>query len=136
MGDTGSGNLEAGVQPVVSPNMYLDQPDQLLFYRNISDRDNNGSNMGALSTSYGDGIPGSVNQQISTKFSPKVAMGQDISNVFSSQGSAQVSGAVSGVQPNLGYQGQSQQFQAFNNKLKQKKQMLGQYAPTQGVQQQ
>lgn len=84
MGDTGSGNLEAGVQPVVSPNMYLDQTDQLLFYRNISDRDNNGSNMGALTSSYGEGISGSINQQIQTKFSPKVAMGQEISNVFSS----------------------------------------------------
>lgn len=62
--------------------------------------------MGALQTSYGDGIPGSMNQQLMNKFSPKVALGQDISNVFSSQGSTQVSGAVGGVQPNL-YQGQS-----------------------------
>ncbi len=83
MGDTGSGNLENGAQqPIVSPNMYGDQPDQMLFYRNISDRDNNGSNMGALSTSYGDGIPGTMNQQLINKFSPKVALGQDMGNVF------------------------------------------------------
>jgi len=54
----------------------------MLFYRNISDRDNNGSNMGALSTSYGDGIPGSMNQQLMNKFSPKVALGQDMGNMF------------------------------------------------------
>ena len=51
------------------------------------------------------GMPGSSYDNQMNRFSPKVSLGQDINTVFST-----------------GSSNQSAQFQAFNNKLKQKKQ--------------
>ena len=50
-------------------------------------------------------MPGSSYDNQMNRFSPKVSLGQDINTVFST-----------------GSSNQSAQFQAFNNKLKQKKQ--------------
>lgn len=69
----------------VMANNYSDAPDQMVFYRNVSDRENNGSYMQA---GYQDNY-----QPNQHKFSPKVALGQD--GIYQSQASA---GAVGGVQ--------------------------------------
>jgi len=44
MGDSVSGLLDAQNQ-IVSPNLYNDPVDQNLFYRNISEREHNGSGL-------------------------------------------------------------------------------------------
>ena len=83
-----------------------------------------------MTASYTDNHPSNVNMQMMAKFSPKVALGQDINAVFQSQNPT-VSGAVGSVQS---YQGN--QFQALNNKLKQKKHMMNQFGNGQAAQQQ
>jgi hypothetical protein len=85
----------------------------MLFYRNVSDRDANNSHLQASH-------PESYVQNVQNKFSPKTGLNQEM--IYPNQSSA---GAVGGVQH--AFPGSSNNFQAFNNKLKQKKQMMGQF---------
>ena len=62
MGDTGTGNLEAGQGQIASPNFYNDMSpvDQQMFYKNVTDRENTASNMGIVQGSYVDNVNSSM----------------------------------------------------------------------------
>lgn len=101
MGDTGSGIPGEG-QQMMHGSMMQQTPNFYEQPQNYGKQERGGSDIG-----HGNNYDNT--NAMMNRFSPKVSLGQDMNNVFSSsQGHGHVS--------------QNQQFQAFNNKLKQKKQ--------------